>query len=122
MEQAITCMLVDDDEIDKLTTLSFLEEYSFLQVTGTYHHSSAALAAAQKKPPDVLFLDIDMPGMNGLQLREQLMHIPACIFITSYPDYALESFEMAAFDFLVKPFTHHRFQRSMERLKEYFTI
>jgi two-component system, LytTR family, response regulator len=122
MKQAITCMVVDDDEIDRLTVLSFFDEYSFIKVAGTFDLAQAALAAAQQTPPDVLLLDIDMPGMNGLQLRKQLMDIPACIFITSFPDYALESFEMAAFDFLVKPFTHHRFQRTMERLKEYFTI
>jgi two-component system LytT family response regulator len=122
MKKEITCMVVDDDEIDRLTLLSFLDEFPFLEVTGTYELASAALAAAQKTPPDVLFLDIDMPGMSGLQLREQLLHIPVCIFITSYPDYAVESFDMAAFDFLVKPFSHQRFAKTMERLTAYFTI
>lgn len=118
----IFCIVVEDDEVDMLTTLSFLEAYPFLEVTGRFNSPVSALAYAQKTPPDVLFLDIDMPGMNGLQLREQLMHIPACIFITSYPDFALESFEMAALDFLVKPFSHDRFAKTIERLKEYLTI
>jgi DNA-binding LytR/AlgR family response regulator len=81
-----------------------------------------AIAAAQKISPEVLFLDIDMPGINGLQLREQLLHIPACIFVTSYPDYAVESFEKAALDFLVKPIKAERFAKTMERLKEYITV
>jgi|SRR5450432_4037335 two-component system, LytTR family, response regulator len=122
MTKKISCIVVDDDEVDKLTTISFLEDYSFIEITGKYDSSETALAAAQKNPPDVLFLDIDMSGMNGLQLRKELLHIPACVFITSYPDYAVESFEMAAFDFLVKPFTHKRFEITIERLKEYFTI
>jgi two-component system LytT family response regulator len=122
MIKKFTCIVVDDDEVDMLTTVSFLEDYGFLEITGRYHSSSVALTAAQKSPPDVLFLDIDMPGMNGLQLREQLKDIPACIFITSYPEYALESFEMAALDFLVKPFSHERFARTMDRLNEYLTI
>lgn len=122
MIKKFTCIVVDDDEVDMLTTVSFLEDYAFLGITGRYNSSSVALTAAQKSPPDVLFLDIDMPGMNGLQLREQLKDIPACIFITSYPEYALESFEMAALDFLVKPFSHERFAKTMERLKEYLTI
>jgi DNA-binding LytR/AlgR family response regulator len=115
-------MVVDDDEVDRLTTISFIEDYSFLELTGSYDTPIEAITAAQKLAPDILFLDIDMPGMNGLQLREQLLHIPACIFITSYPDYAVESFEMAALDFLVKPFTAERFAKTMERLKEYFTV
>jgi DNA-binding LytR/AlgR family response regulator len=115
-------MVVDDDEVDRLTTISFIEDYSFLELTGSYDSPVEAITAAQKLAPDILFLDIDMPGMNGLQLREQLLHIPACIFITSYPDYAVESFEMAALDFLVKPFTAERFAKTMERLKEYFTV
>ena len=114
--------MVDDDDVDLLTAVSFLEDYPFLEITGRYNSAANALAAAEKMGPDVLFLDIDMPEMNGLQLREKLLHIPACIFITSYPDYAVESFEMAALDFLVKPFTHDRFAKTIVRLKEYLTI
>ncbi len=122
MTNKITCIVVDDDEVDRLTILSFLEPYPFIEVTGNYDSPLEALSAAQKRPPDALFLDIDMPELSGLELRQQLLHIPACIFITSYPDYALESYEMAALDFIVKPFSHDRFAKTMDRLKEYLTI
>lgn len=122
MIHKISCMVVDDDEVDLHTIISFLEDYPYFEVAGWYDSAAGGLAAAQKKAPDALFLDIDMPGMNGLQLREQLLHIPACIFITSYPDYALESFEMAALDFLVKPFSPERFAKMAARLQDYFTI
>ncbi len=115
-------MVVDDDEVDRLTVVAFLENYHFIEITGTSDSADAALMAAQNNPPDVLFLDIDMPGMNGLQLREQLPHIPACIFITSYPEYALEGFELEALDFLVKPFSSERFTKTITRLKEYLSI
>ena len=115
-------MVVDDDEIDRLTILSFLEEISFLEIMGSYESPEEALAAAKKSAPDVLLLDIDMPGINGLALRGQLMEIPACIFITSHPEYAVESFEMEALDFLVKPFSHQRFAKTMERLHQFLTI
>ncbi len=115
-------MVVDDDEIDRLTTVSFLNDYSFIKILDVFESPLQALAAAQKQAPDVLFLDIDMPGMTGLELRKQLLHIPACIFITSYPDYALEGFEMAALDFLVKPFTAARFATMMERLQQHAAI
>lgn len=122
MIRQFNCIVVDDDEVDLLTTVCFLEDYSFLEITGRYESATEALAAAKNSPPDVLFLDIDMPGMSGLQLRQQLKDIPACIFITSYPEYALESFEMAALDFLVKPFSHERFAKTMGRLNEFLTI
>ena len=115
-------MVVDDDEVDRLTVVAFLENYRFIEITGTYNSAANALAAAQNDPPDVIFLDIDMPGMNGLQLREQLPHIPVCIFITSYPEYALEGFELEALDFLVKPFSSERFTKTITRLKEYLSI
>jgi len=122
MKNRITCMVVDDDEVDLLTVAMYLEDYSFIEITGRFDAAEKALMAAKKTPPDALFLDIDMPGMNGLQLREQLLHVPACIFITSYPDYAVDSFDMAALDFLVKPFTAERFTKTINRLREFHTI
>ncbi|MGZ3753478.1 MAG: LytR/AlgR family response regulator transcription factor [Mucilaginibacter sp.] len=118
----ITCIVVDDDLVDRLMTLSFLKEYPQFKVLGAYSSPLEALDAAKKSSPDVLFLDIDMPDISGLELREQLMQIPACVFITSFPEYALDGFELEAFDFIVKPFTAERFNKMMSRLQEYFLI
>ena len=122
MQKTYSCFIVDDDEIDRLTTQSFCRHYPFLHIAGVFSDPAAALAAAVKTPPDILFLDIDMEGMSGLELRGQLEHIPACIFITSYPDYAVESFEKAALDFLVKPLKADRFARAMDRLEQYLAV
>lgn len=122
MISTIGCMVVDDDQVDRLLVQAYLETYPFIQVNGVYESPSSALKAAAQKPPDCLFLDVDMPEMSGLQLRAQLMQIPACIFITSYPDYAVDSFEMAALDFLVKPFTAKRFDKTITRLREYMML
>ena len=122
MTKKITCFVVDDDNVDRLTALTFLENYSFIEISGTFASAESALLAAQNNLPDVLFLDIDMPGMSGLQLRQQLMNIPACIFITSYPEYAVDGFEMEALDFLVKPFSAERFTKTIARLKEFLMI
>jgi two-component system, LytTR family, response regulator len=88
MTNTITCILVDDDQVDMLTTVAFLEPYPFIEIAGRFSDPLTALKAATASPPDALFMDIDMPGLSGLQLRKQLMQIPACIFITSFPDYA----------------------------------
>ena len=122
MQKTYNCFIVDDDEIDRLTTLSFVRRYPFLHIAGVFNSATAALQAAAQQAPDILFLDIDMPGITGLELRRQLAHIPACIFITSYPDYAVESFEAAALDFLVKPLKGERFAASMERLQHFLEI
>ena len=72
--------------------------------------------------PSVLLLDIDMPEISGIELRKQLLHIPACLFITSYPDYAVEGFEVAALDYLVKPLKADRFDMAMQRLNTFLEI
>jgi two-component system LytT family response regulator len=122
MANKISCIVVDDDQVDRLIVQVYLKAYSFIEVAGLYDSARDALAAAKKITPDCMFLDIDMPEMNGLELRERLLHIPACVFITSYPDYAVESFEMAALDFLVKPVSAVRFKKTMDRLQDYLTL
>lgn len=116
------CIIVDDNELDRLTILSFARKYPFLHIDGVFESANGALAAAERTPPDILLLDIDMPGINGLDLRRQLEHIPACIFISAHPEYALESFETAALDFLVKPLNPERFDIAMVRLEHFLEI
>ncbi|OQP58748.1 DNA-binding response regulator [Niastella populi] len=116
------CIIADDDEVDRLTTLSFVRKYPFLEIAGVYASSEAALAEIKNTPVQVLFLDIDMPGLNGLDLRRQLLQTPACIFITAFPDYAVEGFELAALDFLVKPVKAERFAHTMNRLQDYLEV
>jgi two-component system, LytTR family, response regulator len=113
------CFIVDDKRVDRLTTASFVRKYSFLKTGGLFESADEVLEAAEKNPPDVLFLDIDMPALGGLDLRVKLLNIPACIFISAYPEYALESFSVNALDFLVKPVNAERFDASMNRL-QYF--
>lgn len=116
------CIIADDHEIDRLTTLAFAKKYDFLNIAGVYQNAEEALAGIEKTLPQVLLLDIDMGDKDGLQLRRELMDVGACIFITSYPDYAVESFDVAALDFLVKPLKADRFDAAMKRLKEYLDL
>ena len=116
------CIIVDDDEIDRLTVVSFCRRYPFLCIAGIFSSSEEALVFASQHPIDVLLLDIDMPGMSGLELRRQLDIIPACIYITAHPEFAVESFELSALDFLVKPLKADRFAAAMDRLENYLNM
>ena len=117
-----SCIIVDDNEIDRLTVTSFVRRYPFIRITGIFESAGKALEFAKTSTPDILFLDIDMPEINGLDLRKQLEQVPACIFITSHPEYALEGFETSALDFLVKPLRSERFEKAMERIQHFLEI
>lgn len=116
------CFIVDDNQVDRLTTASFIRKYSFIKIAGLFDSAGAALEATKKTQPDALFLDIDMPEIDGLELRTQLEKVPACIFITAYPEYAVQGFQANALDFLVKPVNAERFDLSMNRLQYFLDI
>src|ERR1700730_2778666 len=116
------CLIVDDNRIDRLTTVSFVRKYSFIKIAGIFDAADEAMEAAEKSLPDILFLDIDMPEFSGLDLRTRLEKVPACIFITAYPEYAVQSFEVNALDFLIKPLKADRFDVSMTRLQYFLDI
>ncbi len=122
LKKRYKCIIVDDNELDRLTALSFARRYPFLQIEGVFESANQALELVHKNPPEVLLLDIDMPGINGLELRKQLEQVPACIFITSHPEFALDSFETTALDFLVKPLRSERFERAMDKLQRFLEI
>jgi two-component system, LytTR family, response regulator len=116
------CVIVDDDEIDRLTTLTYARKYPFLDIIGVFGSAAEASAAISLMHVDVILSDIDMPEVSGLEFRAEMMQVPVCIFITAYPDYAADSFELEAFDFLVKPIKADRFAHSMQRVQHYFEM
>ncbi len=93
-----------------------------MEICGIYHSALETLSSLKDVLPDIAFFDIDMPGMSGLELRKQLAGIPVCVFITAYPDYAVDSFELEALDFIVKPVKSERFVKTAERIKTYLEI
>lgn len=122
MEKIYNCIIVDDNEIDRLTTTLFVKQYPFLKIDGIFDNPLQALETIANTAIDIIFCDIDMPQMNGLELRKKLNKIDVCIFITSYPDYAVDSFEVQALDFIVKPIKAERFAKTMDRLQQYLNI
>jgi two-component system LytT family response regulator len=116
------CLIVDDEDVDRLMVLSFAKRFPRLNIVGTYRSSEEALAVLEKEKIDILFLDIDMPGGNGLELRKKASEIPVCVFITGHAEYAADSFELETLDFIVKPLRFERFEKAMLRVTQYLEI
>ena len=118
----LNCIIVDDNEIDRLTVLSFAKRFPNLTIIGSFADSTEALLAIENNKIDILFLDIDMPGISGVELRKKANQVPACIFITSHPEFAVESFELDTLDFIVKPLKFDRFEQTIRRITDFFDI
>lgn len=114
----ITCAVLDDELLARLAVVKALRQHPGLRCVGHFE-SLPALTAALPELPDVLFLDIDLGEANGLSYFKNLPEPPLTVFITSHPEYALESFEAAAFDYIVKPLTDERFARVAARLLDH---
>lgn len=116
------CIIVDDDEVARLKVVSVARKFPIFNIIGHYSSPISAFLVSEKEPIDVLFLDIDMPSLSGLELRKKLMTIPVCVFITSHPEHAAESFELETLDFIVKPLREERFAQTVSRIEEFMEI
>jgi two-component system, LytTR family, response regulator len=116
------CIIADDTEIDNLMVVSYVKRFPFFELIGAFTSSREALAAIENNKADVIFLDVDMPHYSGIELRKKAMDIPACVFITSHPEFALEGFELDALDYIVKPLTFDRFSKTVKRIEEFMDI
>lgn len=117
-----SCIIVDDDEIDRLTVLSFAKKFPILDIQGVFESANDALSFIGKQKIDILFLDIDMPDISGIEFRKQTLGIPVCIFITAHPEHAVESFEIETLDFIIKPLKLDRFTHAIKRIEEFMEI
>lgn len=115
-------VIVDDERImaEEVKTM-IAELYPDIQIVGVYHDGEAALQMIIKLKPDIVFLDIEMPGMNGLQVAEQLAKLeeaPVIVFITAFDEFALKAFTVNAVDYILKPLDEQDIQRVMEKIKK----
>jgi DNA-binding LytR/AlgR family response regulator len=122
MTNKYTCIIIDDDEIDRLTVISFAKKFPILDILGVFESAEEALSIIEKEKIDILFLDIDMPGLSGIEFRKKALEIPVCIFITAHPEHAVESFEIETLDFIVKPLKLDRFAQTVSRIEEFIEI
>lgn len=120
--EKLTCIIVDDIEIDRLMVSSYVSKFSSFDILGVFANASLAIDCIENNKVDILFLDIDMPNVSGIELRKKALEIPVCIFITSHPEFAVESFELEALDYIVKPVNALRFSHTIKRIEDYMDI
>ena len=116
------CVIIDDNELDRLIVENYVRKFNQFSILGVFSNVNDAIGVINNNPTDILFLDIDMPEMSGLEFRRIMKDIPVCVFITSHAEYAVESFEVEALDFIVKPLDLDRFTLSVNRICDYMEL
>jgi DNA-binding LytR/AlgR family response regulator len=113
----LRCVIIDDEPIARKGLKEYLQDASFLQLAGEFDNPLKAADLLAREKVDLLFLDIQMPKMTGLEFLKTLAHPPMVIFTTAYPQYAVEGFEWNAIDYLVKPFSFERFWKAVSKAR-----
>jgi two-component system LytT family response regulator len=112
-------LIVDDELLGRERVAGLLREHADVDIVGMVGDGNAAVDAIRELKPDVVFLDYEMPGRNGFDVVRAVgpEHMPATVFITAHDEHALRAFEVAALDYLVKPFDDERFEQTLKRAR-----
>ena len=114
-------VIIDDERLAREEVKRALKSYSEFEVIGEASHVNEAKILVEHLKPDILFLDIHMPGKSGFDLLEELTFVPEVVFTTAYDQYAVKAFELNALDYLVKPLREERFAKTIEKVKQELT-
>ena len=117
----ISCIIVDDEPLAVKLLESFVAKTPDLELLGSFTDSVEAINAIKQQRPQLLFLDIQMPDLNGMELAHMLPEGTRVIFTTAFKEYAFESYEVSALDFLLKPIRYNKFIAAVEKAKEHFS-
>lgn len=111
-------IIVDDERLAREELKTLLAEYPDIELIGEYKNTIEAKAAIENDAPDLVFMDIQMPGETGLELLEKIKNPPRTVFVTAYDEYAIKAFELKAYDYLMKPIDPERLAEVYKRLSE----
>jgi len=109
-------LIIDDERLARLELRNLLAEHKGIEVVGEAHNALEAVEKIASIVPDVIFLDIQMPGKTGLELLEEISVLPEVVFVTAYDEYALRAFEVNALDYLVKPVSPARLAECVKKV------
>ena len=118
----LTCMIVDDEPLAVRLLESYVDKTPDLQLLASYTDSITAINAIKEQKPNLLFLDIQMPNIDGMELAHSLPAETRVVFTTAFKEYAFESYEVNALDFLLKPIRYNKFLGSIEKARKVFDV
>lgn len=118
----INCVIVDDEPLAREGIASYVKEVDFLHLTGTCENPVELIKLLDLHPVDLIFLDIQMPKMNGIDFLKVVKNPPMVIITTAFPSYALEGFQLNVMDYLLKPVTFDRFIKSASKARDYHQL
>lgn len=114
----LKAIIVDDEDLARSLVREYLGASADIDIVADCANGFEAVKAITELNPDILFLDIQMPKLNGFEVLELVQHNPAVIFVTAFDEYALRAFEVHAVDYLLKPFTKERFDQALALVRE----
>ena len=118
----MNCIIVDDEPVARKGMKSLVEQIPQLVLTGSFNNAIAASAFMNEHTVDLVFLDIQMPGITGIEFAQSISRNTLFIFTTAYAEYALDSYEVSAIDYLVKPIEMNRFLKAVNKAVAYHKL
>lgn len=120
--EPIRCIIVDDEPLARKGLKEYINDVEFLQLDAEFDTPLKATKLLSEGSVQLIFLDIQMPKITGLEFFKTLRHAPPVVFTTAYPQYALDGFDLNAIDYLVKPISFERFLKAALKVKEYYEV
>jgi len=114
----LQCIIIDDEPLARKGLREYIADIDFLQLTGEFDHALGAMNVLTDGHVDLMFLDIHMPKLTGIEFLKSLQHPPLVIFTTAYPQYAVDGFDLSVLDYLVKPISFDRFLKAAMKAKD----
>jgi len=118
----LSCMIVDDEPLARKVLAEYIADVDFLELKGKAENPLKANTLLAANPVDLLFLDINMPKLSGIEYLRSSAHLPMTIITTAYAEYAIDGFELNALDYMVKPFSFERFLKAVNKAKEHYEL
>lgn len=119
----LNCVVIDDNEVDRSLLVAYLSKHPCLKITGSFSNPVESLDHLQRVETDLLFIDIDMPVINGIDFMKSIQQSALnCIFVTAHPEYAAEAFDVQAVDYVLKPIREERLEKAVQRVLELLEI
>jgi two-component system, LytTR family, response regulator len=113
----IRAVIVEDEPLARRTIRDFLDEIDWVELAGEAENGTEGVRLLHDLRPQLVFLDVQMPGLSGLELLDRLSYEPTIVFTTAHDEYAVRAFELGAVDYLLKPFGRARFRKTLERIR-----